>query len=333
MSTELGSNVVQEVKSTLSKAKAILDKKEKGLPEEAKRLYTLACSSVEEALQKEPKSNVLLLLLSKTYFERAQAAKTFKTEDSKQYEKFIQKSLKKVEKATQLKEKDEDGHILWSRILIHLAEYTPSLHENEEYMMMAAEKLIKITEFITNPHKVVYDLLERTVEVLVNGTKERERTGKAVYHIAGEFMKQGGGKKSLNWKVRWFVVTDTSIAYYKEKKDWDIGPVQGFPAQPQGTVEFSDITDIASHPDFLCPTEKKPKNMDKTFCLHVVTGNRTYNLIGFETKELTAKWISVLWFALRCYNAKRSAKKLLRETSKSDLRGFGDDIYPPQVPK
>jgi hypothetical protein len=39
----------------------------------------------------------------------------------------------------------------------------------------------------------------------VNGTKERERNGKAVYHIAGEFMKQGGGKKSLNWKVNYLL--------------------------------------------------------------------------------------------------------------------------------
>jgi len=311
----------QETNNLLSRAKAILDGKEKRIPEEAKRLFTVACSSLEEANKNEPKSFPILLLLARCYFERAQASKIHKTEDSKQYEKLVRMALETIEQAVRINDKLDDGYVLWARIYMHLAEYTPSLRENEEYMTIATEKFLKIIKLNSVPQRGVYELLERALDSLVNGTKERERNGKAVYHIAGSFMKQGGGKKSLNWKTRWFVVSDSQICYYKEKKDWENGPVQGSPAQPKGSIEFSEITEVSSHPNFLCPAEKKPKSMDKTLCLHVVTPTRTYNMMGFESKEQTDIWINTIQFALRCYSVKKDAKRWLRDTNKTDLKG------------
>jgi len=215
---------------------------------------------------------------------------------------------------------DEGVLMLWAKILIHIAEYTTSLNENEKYMMLASEKLLKAAE-LPQPHKQAYYWLERASEVLINGSKERLREGKAIYHIAGEFTKQGGGRKSLNWKNRWFVVSDTAISYYKDKKTWENGPVQGLPAQPQGAIEFSDISDVITHGD-RCILEKKPKALEKTLCLHIVTTQRTYNILGFETHNVMTKWTEILQFALRVYNVKKMAKKWLRETNPSTLRGI-----------
>ena len=61
-----------------------------------------------------------------------------------------------------------------------------------------------VTE-LQQPHKDVFDLLERATDVLVNGSKDRQRDGKAVFYLAGEYMKQGGGHKSSNWKVNFSV--------------------------------------------------------------------------------------------------------------------------------
>jgi len=312
------------VTSQMDRAKAIMEKKEKGLPEEARRLYMESCNSLKEALKKEPNSLPLLLLEARGFFERAKAIRESKLEDNSLYDKYLSKAQKKVEKASKLKELDENVLLLWAKIFIHIAEYTTSLKENELYMVLASEKLLMATE-LQQPHKDVYKLLERASEVLVNGSKERLREGKAIYCIAGEFTKQGGGRKSLNWKARWFVVTDTTISYFKDKKSWETGPVQGQPSVPQGSIEFYEVTDVVAHSEAQRASEKRPKALEKSHCLHVVTPDRTYNIIGFETQELARKWLETIQFAVKCYNVKRKTKKWLRETSYSSLRGPDTD--------
>jgi len=301
-----------DVLELLSRASAILEGKEKGLPEEAKRLYTLACSSMDEATDKNPKSHNLVYLSAKCYFERARNAKLYKLEDFEHYEKCISKSLSQIQRASEIKPQDQTTFILWGKILQHEAESTQNLKENEDFLIGAIENLLKATEYGTSTTEL-YQLLEHCLDPLINNAKQRERNGSAVYHVAGEFTKQGGGKKSLNWKVRWFVVNDTNISYYKDKKEWENGPVKGSPAQPKGTIDFAEVTDITTHKDFICNVEKRPKTT--TACLHVVTIHRTYNMLGFQSLEHTEQWIGILKHALRCYNAKKAAKKWLRDHS------------------
>jgi len=64
--------------------------------------------------------------------------------------------------------------------------------------------------------------------------------------------------------------------------------------------------------------------MEKSYCLHVVTPTRTYNIIGYEYNTME-KWKETLQFAIQCYKVKRQAKKWLRETSYSSLRGVEEE--------
>ena len=60
-----------------------------------------------------------------------------------------------------------------------------------------------------------------------NQPKDRQKTGAVAYNLAGEFTKQGGSYKT--WKSRWFVCDDSKISYFKDKKEWETGPVAGVP--------------------------------------------------------------------------------------------------------
>jgi len=133
-------------------------------------------------------------------------------------------------------------------------------------------------------------------------------------------MKQGGSVKT--WKSRWFVVSDTNLYYYKDKKDWENGPVKGNPAPPKGAIEFSEVIRVTTHMDFLCElVETKPKKVEKTYCLHVHTKNRIYNILGFETKELAEKWLQTLAFSVKSHHLKKEAKRYL--TTRTDMKQSG----------
>lgn len=52
-------------------------------------------------------------------------------------------------------------------------------------------------------------------------------------------------------------------------------------------------------------------------CLHVLTKDRTYNIVGFKDNEMQREWLTTLKNILRTYLVKKSAKKLLKDhTSK-----------------
>lgn len=102
----------------------------------------------------------------------------------------------------------------------------------------------------------------------------------------------------------------------------------GNPAQPQGTIEFLEVTGgVTTHSNFLCDIDgpKPPKKYDNTFCLHVATPERTYNLRGFESKEILEKWMQTVQFAVRSYHVVKQAKRWLREINVEDLNS--DDFF------
>jgi len=147
------------------------------------------------------------------------------------------------------------------------------------------------------------------LEELNNGQKERQRTGKAIYNIAGEFTKQGGSYKS--WKTRWFVVDDSSVSYYKEKSEWENGPLLGVPKTPQGVIPFAEILDITKHdePSKCTGITNRPKGAAGQFCLHVLTKARTFNIIGFQTEQDSQQWLTVLKKSVAPLHRKESFKE------------------------
>jgi len=157
--------------------------------------------------------------------------------------------------------------------------------------------------------------MQKSLDALINAPKDREKTGKAAYHIAGLFMKHGGSHKS--WKSRWFVCDDTKVYYYQDKKTWESGPVSGKPKEPQGVVEYNEVMTISTHTTFDCPEleAKKPKEVSNSYCLHFRTSDRTYNLVGFPSIEISQKWVRLLTFAVETYNVKRQAKLWLKENA------------------
>jgi len=161
------------------------------------------------------------------------------------------------------------------------------------------------------PPKGTYTLTEQANELLQLTPKERERTGDAVYKVAGQFFKQGGSYKS--WKDRWFVIDDTAVTYYKEKKDWESGPVLGKPFPPQGSIPFHDIISFSRCDSQICAFVSEVDRPAKgTLCLHIHTLDRIYHVLGFVDKAQLDKWQTMLEFARKSYNLQREAKKWLR---------------------
>jgi len=96
--------------------------------------------------------------------------------------------------------------------------------------------------------------------------------------------------------------------------------VKGNPAQPKGSIDLSEITEVNCHTNFLCTAQKQPKELDKTLCLHIVTSSRTYNLLGFQTKEENDIWISSIRFALRGLKSKRAIKKWMKDHPRTEAK-------------
>jgi len=181
--------------------------------------------------------------------------------------------------------------------------------------MQTSEKLMRSLEIMENPLAV--KLLERAHAALANENRERNRTGNVVYLIAGEFMKEGGSYKS--WKSRWFVVNDSGLSYYKDKQEWENGPVAGTYVKPKGVILLSDMKEITTHANpKMCPTiEQRPKGTEQTHCLHVLTQNRTYNIVGFESEQRSQQWLQVLKTSLKLYDLNRRSKNVIRKAKES----------------
>jgi len=192
---------------------------------------------------------------------------------------------------------------------------TNKLQESEQMFIEAAERLAK-------SHKAQHDdentfkLLESVNQVLSSGEKQRNRYGKAIYHYCGDFVKEGGGYKT--WKKRFFVVDDTSIAYFKHKRDWESVAVQGSKGKPNGRISFAEIYELSSHdPHMECPLIKfsaRPTKLKCSGCIHLHTRDRIYNILTVPDQINTAKDLAnILKGVVRSYKAKKDVKMITKK--------------------
>jgi len=201
---------------------------------------------------------------------------------------------------------------------------TKTSQEQENLLVLASEKFLKVTEY-ENMAGLAYQRLNEINESLANGRKIRNRTGKSIYHLAGEFVKEGGSVK--NWKSRWFVVDDNSITYYKDKSEWESGPVLGFPSKPQGVVNFSEMLEVTCHDD---PSKcsgilNRPKKIGQ-YCIHLLTKERTFNILGFQTASENAEWTTTLKQVLKLYNVKKKVKTFIRDNKQFANKEFDESV-------
>jgi len=236
------------------------------------------------------------------------------SELSNEGDKLYKEALIAIENAAKLKSDDPFIVALWAIILHKNSKRsTNTVLEQEQLLVQSAEKFLRVAdnEYVTG---LAFHRLTEIQENLTNGHKIRNRTGKAVYHLAGELTKEGGSVK--NWKNRWFVVDDSTFTYYKDKQEWEAGPVSGAPAKPKGTVPFGDILDVICHDDLAkctnIPASSRPKKVGQ-YCIHVLTKERTFNILGFETAQESIEWMSVMKQVLKLYNVKKRVKAYLRD--------------------
>lgn len=184
--------------------------------------------------------------------------------------------------------------------------------ESEEYLIRACESLLAAYRLQSTDENTV-SLMKEVLEALANGKKERERMGNAVYRICGEYVKQGGGYKS--WKKRFFVVDDSTVSYFRNRKEWELGPVSGqSKGKPQGTIMFAQISQISAHsfsPGAPCPLiQGVPAKLIGTSCIHLHTPDRTFNMVTSPDAPQAdhTNMMNALNAALRAYKVKRDAK-------------------------
>lgn len=92
--------------------------------------------------------------------------------------------------------------------------------------------------------------------------------------------------------------------------------LQGNPSNPQGRIDFDEITNIETHSDSesSCPVERS-KGKKRTHCLHFVTSNRTFHLLGFESKEMAQHWKQTIQRAVQSHLIQQKARKWIEEHS------------------
>jgi hypothetical protein len=79
------------------------------------------------------------------------------------------------------------------------------------------------------------------------------------------------GKTVQSWKRRWFELTDSELAYYKEQKD-------AAKKKAQGSILLKEVTTV---------TPSNYKN--KQFCLAVSTPKRVYYLVADSNADMQVR--------------------------------------------
>jgi len=315
---------MDEINELRQRSSKIIDKN----PKEAAPILNEAIQKLERLLEKNQNDQNALCLLSRSLHEKAMKIETAAVAK----EALLKRSEELIDKSTKVGSPRADLYCEWGSLLIDQLKpmkiqtnTTVLLQQYEELLHRAAEKFLKATE-IDPKNMIASKNLSEISELMSNSPKHRMRTGKAIYFIAASLTKEGGQHKS--WKMRWFVVDDSSIKYFKDKAEWESGPVTGSPAHPQGEIFFNDILDITAHSDSSKCTNirHRPKTMmnNTPFCLHILTKDRTFNVIGFTSLEHNQEWLKTLKLALRLATIKRNVKNYLRKGSIGGSKD-GDD--------
>jgi len=181
--------------------------------------------------------------------------------------------------------------------------------ENEKLLLSSCEKLIE-SYWKSPTDENTIKQLEIVSEALLKNKKERKRNGKVVYRVCGDFMKQSENEKS--WNKRFWILDDSTIRYFKSKKDWENGPVLGNHKISEVSLPLSEIRDVNSHGKN-CPLLKSAGKMKNFNCFHFRTSSRNYCLISLpemEQKEFD-NWVDTFNLVLRTYHLKKDVKTIL----------------------
>mmetsp|Transcript_13094 Transcript_13094/g.17978 ORF Transcript_13094/g.17978 Transcript_13094/m.17978 type:complete len:381 (+) Transcript_13094:148-1290(+) len=286
----------------------------KGNNEDIKRYLGKATDAIEDALidfdeDDSPKEK----FLSRWLFAYVMATRAkYETADAA---KLLNKGLTKIAKCAKHAPTDEDVATLHARILINQADLpSTNLVDREKSYIEGSDILLNLLQHDSSKHlrKSGMDLLKHAKEYFQDGEKSRERNGFAVYRLSGEFWKEGGEVKS--WKHRYFVLDDSYLCYYSGAKEWEAGPVKGAQAKPKGIIELWEIRDVSIHNTTACPTvPKKPPKTEDTYCLHIQTAQRLYNILGFSSKEQAEKWMNAINFAVKFQRILKTLKVVLKD--------------------
>jgi len=124
-------------------------------------------------------------------------------------------------------------------------------------------------------------------------------------------------------------VDDSSITFWKDKKQWELGPVlASTKVKPSGAIMFYDILGVVSHGQE-CPLVKaaaRPNAYKNSTCLHVRTPEKMFNLLSAVESQDYTKWATLIRDAIRIYQAKKDAKALLsKKLGRNSISTFNFD--------
>jgi len=141
--------------------------------------------------------------------------------------------------------------------------------------------------------------------------------------FTGTFYKQGGGIKT--WKERFFAISEQSLLYFKDKKQFEEGyhPKKGWITQ--GCIHFADVVKITTCGTAIClDANVKESNRPKkgTQCIHVHTAKRNYPILGFSEPDVE-QWLKLLNEALKRFQLKKlTAEWLDLHSTLKETRAF-----------
>ena len=86
------------------------------------------------------------------------------------------------------------------------------------------------------------------------------------------------GSRSCCWYVVFYSSFELLIfEFYEFGSDLTIGA----PSKPQGSISFLDVLDITAHDDpSKCTNIKERPKKSGQYCLHLLTKDRTFNILG-----------------------------------------------------
>lgn len=118
--------------------------------------------------------------------------------------------------------------------------------------------------------------------------RDCSRTSFSIASKEGFLTKLGGCVK--NWKLRWFVLKRSELAYFKHKND----------KAPIRTLDLSECSDC-----------QRDHNLGKPYCFYLVFGWRTFYFIC-ETDAELQEWIRIIRWKLSNYKKIHAMQEKLK---------------------
>ena len=300
--------------------------KAKAPPERLTKLLQDATGKFNSVLKnpehdKTPEKAKALIGLVETMIQEAQVVESITPEviEFSKHFTILENALKKLQEDIWIEGKNAETNRLEAKLNMMLGQHKSKFNpkQSENFYFNAIEKLLASNKFVPNDERTLF-MIQEILELLNKAPKDRKTQGQAVFKMRGELIQCTSNLKSQ--KNRYFVVDDSTIKEFSKEKDWLSGPVEGKPGKAIATILFAEINAIVCHEDEnKCNTivpKNKPSKLKGSFCIHLLTRDRIYNLLSIPKKttlEEFLEWQEVLTSTLRSYKLKKDAKKLLKK--------------------